>query len=133
MGQPACVRPVDVRTDFPGGNSRSDLPGGHSSGDHNPRGNQNPLGDHKDRPYGTSPHAVGRVIQAFKSITTHEYIIGVKQNGWPLFQGKLWQRNYYEHIIRNEKSLHQLSDYIKNNPLFWNTTVQNKLNFKHRH
>ena len=28
----------------------------------------------------------------------------------------IWQRNYYEHIIRNEQSLHRISTYIQNNP-----------------
>jgi REP element-mobilizing transposase RayT len=32
---------------------------------------------------------------------------------------KLWQRNYYEHIIRNEKSYHNIADYIINNPADW--------------
>jgi len=76
-------------------------------------------GDHKDRPYGTYSDSVGRVIQAFKSITTHEYIGGVNQYGWPPFSGKLWQRNYYEHIIRNEESCYQISEYIQTNPLKW--------------
>jgi REP element-mobilizing transposase RayT len=76
-------------------------------------------GDHKDRPYGTLPGTVGRVIQAFKSTSTHEYINGVKQNNWTPFAGKLWQRNYYEHVIRNEESLNRIREYIINNPLQW--------------
>ena len=32
---------------------------------------------------------------------------------------KIWQSNYYEHIIRNEKSYHRISKYIKNNPVNW--------------
>ena len=32
---------------------------------------------------------------------------------------KLWQRNYYDHIIRNEKSYLEISEYIINNPLKW--------------
>jgi putative transposase len=35
-----------------------------------------------------------RVVQWFKTMTTNGYIHGVKQNGWPQFPGKLWQRNY---------------------------------------
>jgi putative transposase len=31
----------------------------------------------------------------------------------------LWQRNYYEHIIRNEQSYKQIADYIINNPKNW--------------
>lgn len=46
---------------------------------------------------------VGQIIGAFKSITTHEYIKGVDGLGWPRFDKRLWQRNYYEHIIRSAK------------------------------
>ena len=33
---------------------------------------------------------------------------------------KIWQRNYYEHIIRHEESLNKIRQYIINNPLLWN-------------
>lgn len=59
------------------------------------------------------------VIQWFKTMTTNEYIRGVKNLGWQPFDGKLWQRNYYEHIIRNEQSYHTISNYIINNPAKW--------------
>lgn len=62
---------------------------------------------------------VGDVAGAFKSITTNEYIDGVKNHNWPRFNGKLWQRNFWEHIIRDEKSYQRISDYIINNPLNW--------------
>jgi hypothetical protein len=32
------------------------------------------------------------------------------------FKGKLWQRNYYEHIIRNEDELNRVGQYIADNP-----------------
>ena len=73
-------------------------------------------GDHKDRPYGTAARSLGRFIQAFKSITTGAYIIGVRERGWPPFAGRLWQRNYYEHIIRNEDDLTRARTYIVENP-----------------
>ncbi len=57
-----------------------------------------------------------RVIQWFKTMTTNEYIRGVKNIGWKPFRGKLWQRNYYERIIRNEQSYQNVSKYIINNP-----------------
>lgn len=31
----------------------------------------------------------------------------------------VWQRNYYDHIIRNKKDYHRISEYIKNNPILW--------------
>jgi len=58
-------------------------------------------------------------VQWFKTMTTNEYIRGVKQYGWPPFPGKLWQRNYYEHIIRNENELNRIREYIINNPMQW--------------
>ncbi|MDI9311558.1 MAG: transposase, partial [Limnohabitans sp.] len=60
-----------------------------------------------------------RVVQWFKTMTTNEYIRGVKNLGWPPFDGKLWQRNYYEHIIRNKQSYQTISKYINNNPAKW--------------
>ena len=62
---------------------------------------------------------VGDMMGAFKSITTVEYIRGVKTLGWQSFRGKLWQRNYYEHIIRNKHAFERISEYIKNNPKRW--------------
>jgi putative transposase len=60
-----------------------------------------------------------QVIQWFKTMTTNEYIRNVKANNWPRFNGKLWQRNYWEHIIRNEKSYLTIAAYIINNPKNW--------------
>ncbi|MGE0683554.1 MAG: transposase [Candidatus Binatia bacterium] len=62
---------------------------------------------------------LGDVVGAFKSLTTDAYIHGVKTSGWPSFQGRLWQRNYYEHIIRNEAALEQIRQYIADNPVRW--------------
>jgi REP element-mobilizing transposase RayT len=59
---------------------------------------------------------LGDMIMAFKSITTVEYIKGVKNLEWPSFEKRLWQRNYYEHIIRDELAYFSISKYIMNNP-----------------
>ena len=65
------------------------------------------------------------IVGAFKSKSTNEYIGGVKQSGWIPFDGKLWQRNYYDHIIRDEKSFEQIREYVINNPLRWNIDDEN--------
>ncbi|MDR2145385.1 MAG: transposase [Tannerella sp.] len=59
------------------------------------------------------------VIQWFKTMTTNEYIRGVKTFGWQTFNKKLWQRNYWEHIIRNEQAYNHIANYILNNPMNW--------------
>ena len=62
---------------------------------------------------------LGDMIGAFKSITTHEYIQGVKHKGWPPFDRRLWQRNYWEHVIRNEAVLDKIRQYVRTNPASW--------------
>ena len=62
---------------------------------------------------------IGDMMDAFKSIVTVEYIHGVKNKGWDRFDGKLFQRDYYEHIIRDEEEYQRISDYIINNPSKW--------------
>ena len=48
---------------------------------------------------------LGEIIRRFKALSSKETRI------------KLWQPNYYEHVIRNEQALFKIRGYIKNNPL----------------
>lgn len=56
------------------------------------------------------------VVAWFKTMTTNAYIRGVKQFGWVPFPGKLWHRNYYEHIVRDKADLARIRTYIRDNP-----------------
>ena len=76
------------------------------------------------QPHGVAP-TLGYIVNWFKTMTTNQYIRGVKQNRWPAFAGRLWQRNYYEHIIRNEEELNHIRQYIADNPLNWRTDEEN--------
>jgi REP element-mobilizing transposase RayT len=69
---------------------------------------------------------LGSVIGAFKSITTHEYVNGVDEKGWPQFNKRLWQRNYYERIIRNEREMDAIWRYIEANPTQWEDDEENQ-------
>lgn len=71
------------------------------------------------RPAPTNTKTLGDMVGAFKSLSTHEYIKNIKQNNWLPLPGKLWQRNYYEHIIRNEEAYLKIADYIETNPQRW--------------
>lgn len=97
--------------------------------DHNPINdpNDHPITDYNpinETQYGPDNKnfgaTIGDVVDWFKTMTTNEYIRGVKNLGWKRFDGKLWQRNYWEHIIRNDDSYHQISEYIIQNPMKWN-------------
>lgn len=61
------------------------------------------------------------VVQWFKTMTTNEYIRGVKEKGWHPFDKRLWQRDYYEHIIRSPQAYEHIRNYIQTNPERWET------------
>ena len=85
----------------------------------------------KDRA-GTRPApttSLGDVVGIFKSISTHQYAMNVYANKWPPFPGKLWQRNYYERIIRNEIEMNRIRQYIINNPSQWENDENNPENY----
>jgi putative transposase len=59
------------------------------------------------------PRSIGSIIRGYKIGVTKWF-----RNNTEI--QTLWQRNYYEHIIRNEQSYKKISDYIINNPANWN-------------
>ena len=56
--------------------------------------------------------ALGRIIGALKSLAANR----CREAG---LKGTLWQRGYYEHVIRNERDLREIWDYIDSNPARW--------------
>ena len=79
------------------------------------------MGEHTGSP-------LPKIVQWFKTMTTNECIQNIKQFEWEPFCGKLWQRNYYEHIIRNEIELNKTREYIINNPSKWESDKNNPKN-----
>jgi putative transposase len=55
------------------------------------------------------PDSLGSIIRAYKSAVT----MWCRKNAFPQFK---WQRNYFDHIIRDENALHKIRSYIRNNP-----------------
>ena len=64
---------------------------------------------------------LGNIVGAFKSLTTNAYIRSVRESGWAPFDQRLWQRNYYEYVIRDDAGLMRIRNYIQMNPVSWNT------------
>lgn len=67
------------------------------------------------------------MVQWFKTMTTNKYILGVQKFGWPMFRGRLWQRNYFEHVIRDSSALDRIRQYIAENPSRWDCDRENPL------
>jgi REP element-mobilizing transposase RayT len=67
---------------------------------------------------GASPApTVSDIVGAYKSLVSNGCLSIYKSKNETM--GKLWQRNYWEHIIRNEHSYQTISQYIINNPAKW--------------
>lgn len=60
---------------------------------------------------------LGQIIGAYKSRVLHECLELAKTKN--IFMGRLWQRNYYEHIIRDMDDMNRIRQYIRNNPANW--------------
>jgi len=65
------------------------------------------------------PITLGDVVQRIKSLTTARYRHGVLDHGWPPLDRRLWQRNYYERIVRDQRALDNIRRYIRANPRNW--------------
>ncbi len=61
------------------------------------------------------PNSISSFVSGFKSTTAKQ--INMKRN--TPFQ-RVWQNNYHDHVVRNEKSFFHIYEYIENNPLHWN-------------
>ena len=75
-----------------------------------------PIPPASNRPNGTHPDSLNAIIQNFKSVSTRK----VNQRR-QMPRAAFWQRNYYEHIIRDEADLQRIRRYIENNPARWHT------------
>ncbi len=74
--------------------------------------NNQPHGKNATKPIKRNP--LGRLIGAFKTVSTKR-INRLRQKPG----ARIWQRNYYEHVIRNPQSLQRIREYIQTNPLRW--------------
>ena len=81
---------------------------------------QRPVTGQAQRPVPTTDKlTLSDIIQRFKTITTKKYIDCVNNDNWKPFKKHLWQRSFYDHIIRNDKTLNKIREYIINNPTKW--------------
>ncbi len=79
-----------------------------------------PMGRPYIRPHGPTPDSIGTIVGQFKSVVTKRIN---KLHGTP--GARIWQRNYYEHVIRNEHDLNEIRQYILDNPVKWDMDENN--------
>jgi putative transposase len=76
-------------------------------------------------PHGPKPLSLGAILAQFKSRVTKRLWKIPSLAGTPI-----WQRNYYEHIIRNDQEMDKIWRYIEGNPVLWNDDDENPNNIK---
>ncbi len=80
-----------------------------------------PLLHQMQRPMGTGKKSLGSFVGGFKSVCT-KHINELRQTP----SMPVWQRNYYERIVRNEDELNAIRSYIENNPKTWDDDEENQ-------
>lgn len=70
-------------------------------------------------------HSLGAFVAGFKSAVVKRIHL---LRGAPA--APIWQRNYYEHVIRDEESLNRIQDYVLNNPKQWDSDPENPARLK---
>lgn len=76
-----------------------------------------------EKPVGLISDSIGAIIGQFKSVVTKQtnQIRNIPSR-------PVWQRNYYEHIIRDEDEMNRIREYIIHNPLQWAEDKNNPVN-----
>ncbi|MBR1954426.1 MAG: transposase [Clostridia bacterium] len=60
-----------------------------------------------------------QIVQSFKRYSTIEYVKMVKDGILPPFDKQIWQRSFYDHVIRNQDDYEEIYKYIYENPMKW--------------
>ena len=99
----------------------------------NGRGTAGSLNDLDGEPFRRAPTqeqfqkpvkgSIPTIIRSYKSAVSYRINLMRRSDGVPV-----WQRDYYEHIIRNERDLQNKTDYINSNPLLWDEDDENPNN-----
>jgi putative transposase len=79
------------------------------------------------RAQASSAPTISQIIRSFKSRSSMEYLKFINENNLNV-SGKIWQRSFYDHVIRNERSLNAIRQYILDNPFNWEQDIENLLN-----
>jgi REP element-mobilizing transposase RayT len=78
---------------------------------------------HISAPLQRQSGSIGSIIAGFKAATTKQINQLISNPGC-----SVWQKNYYERVIRNEDELSRAREYIVNNPLKWEMDKENPVN-----
>ncbi|HUT75963.1 MAG TPA: transposase [Armatimonadota bacterium] len=91
--------------------------------DDSPQRHGNDVGAHGRAPLQRKPRSLASFVAGFKCAATKRI------NELRSTPGRrVWQRNYYEHVIRNADDLAEIRRYIADNPLKWESDTENPVN-----
>lgn len=67
---------------------------------------------------------LSEIVHWFKSQSTARYARGVREQGWKRFLGTLWQRGFYDRVIRTDKELNGIREYVLTNAVRWELRLE---------
>ena len=113
-------RPVALRQ-----TTTEPLPTGITTKGQTPLGPTDEQRSYSNKPRGPKPYSLSSFVAGFKFAVTKR--VNEIRKTWGL---PVWQRNYYEHIIRDETDLKKIREYIQYNPTKWAEDEENPSNLK---
>ena len=120
----AGPRACPVAAEGPDGRPRGTAPTGTNPGDQ-PQGVVSTNSSQDSN--GSMKITLADLVHHFKSLTTSRYWRKAIGDDGKALTGRLWQRNYFEHVIRNDDGLQRVRQYIVENPLKWELDGENPL------
>jgi len=75
------------------------------------------------------PISLPDIMRNIKSYANNRYMHGVREKRYSPFEKRLWQKGYYEHVIRHDENLKKIRQYIQENPLNRLEDQENPKNF----
>ena len=69
--------------------------------------------------FNNNGHNISEVMRQFKATTSRMYKKGMAKNGWKEYGLRLWQRSFFDIIIRNQRMFDYINNYVSINPERW--------------
>lgn len=63
--------------------------------------------------------SLGEVVGRFKNASNQRYFAKVREGAWPPIDKRVWQLRYWDRVVRNERELERIREYIAANPARW--------------
>lgn len=116
---------ISIIDEYPVGNASEHLSGNNTLFENRKKNIETELNaEMRSIQYDKSKMLISKIIQIHKSEVSRR----IKRISNGKIKSTIWQKSFYDHVIRNEKEFGNIQEYIRYNPLKWEWDVENKIN-----